>query len=169
MRAVQTFVIFYLVEGKKCGLLQGLQQGSCSSAAAFSELLSLQLRFLVLYAHLPFSRTFSEPEVLHVATLSQGTMQCFCSEPFSSPSFLFPVTHARERCSTAELGETSALKLGSPTKLTMTFFSPSISACKYLPLHCQSLSVCIGTAGLLQLLFVLCSHYVLIQPGTPRN
>lgn len=104
MRAVQTFVIFYLVEGKKCGLLQGLQQGSCSSAAAFSELLSLQLRFLVLYAHLPFSRTLSEPEVLHVATLSQGTMQCFCSETFSSPSFLFPVTHARQRCSTAELG-----------------------------------------------------------------
>lgn len=89
--------------------------------------------------------------------------------PPLSPLLFFPVTHARQRCSTAEFGGTSGLKLESHTKLTMIFFSPSISACKCLPLHCQSLSVCIGTAGLLELLFALCSHCVLIQPGTRRN
>lgn len=163
---MQTFVLFYLVEEMK--------NVTCFKAENKAVALVL-LHFSVSFSLAEVPGFICSPAFLKNFQWTRG-FPCYYSVPeyntvllfraffFSLflPSFFSPVTHARQRCSTAELGGTSALKLGFHTKLTMIFFSPSISACKCLPLYCRSSRVCIGTAGFLEFLFALCSHYILI-------
>lgn len=117
----------------------------------------------------------NEPEIAHFTFFffcprGQGHTYVLVIGPepvlrLSVKSTLLPscVTHARQRCRFAELGGTSALKLGSRTCLNKILFNHSTSACKCLPLHCQSVSVCFGPASLLESWFVFCSQWFLVQ------
>lgn len=158
-------------------LLPGRERKNVICCKAGNKAVALVLLHFLCISSFLCSPTFlkvfhSESEAVHIAFLSQGTTEYFCSEPvcrvlIKSTFLLSLVIHAMQRCSTTELGGTSTLKLGSHTWLSKILFSPSISASKCLPLHCPSLSVCFGIAGMLDLVF--CSQCFLIQPGFPRN